>query len=121
MRTFSNLRKQRGISLGSLILILIILGVIGMLAIQIVPAVIEYQSIKKAIVDARNRSHSVQEIKDTYNKIAISGYITALSAKDLNIVKEGDNYVVSCAYEKKLHLVGPASLVLDFESSTDKN
>ena len=54
MRTFSNLRKQRGISLGSLILILIILGVIGMLAIQIVPAVIEYQSIKKAIVDAIN-------------------------------------------------------------------
>jgi hypothetical protein len=115
----SKLRNQRGLSLSGLILALILVGIAAVLGMQVVPAVVEFQSIKKAVLDARNKGTSAQEIVAAYNKQAIAGYITSVSGNDLVIVKEDGMYVVSFAYEKKLPLFGPASLLLEFSSSTD--
>jgi len=114
-----NLHKQRGLSLSGLILALVLIGLVAVIGMQVVPAVVEYQSIKKAVLDARNKGNSAAEIVYFYNKAAVSGYITSVAGSDLVIVKEDGMYVVSFAYEKKLPLVGPASLLLEFASSTD--
>ncbi|PRC92607.1 DUF4845 domain-containing protein [Solimicrobium silvestre] len=117
----SNLHKQRGLSLSGLILALILVAIAAVLGMQVVPAVVEFQSIKKAATDARDRGTSAPEIEAAYNKIAVAGYITSVSGKDLTIVKEDGVYQVSFAYEKKLPLFGPASLLLEFSGSTDKH
>lgn len=115
----SDIRKQRGLSLSGLILILILAGLVAVIGMQVVPAVVEFQSIKKAVLDARDKGTSAQEIVAAYNKAALAGYITSVAGNDLVIVKEDGMYVVSFSYEKKLPLVGPASLLLEFSSSTD--
>jgi Domain of unknown function (DUF4845) len=115
----TDLRKQRGLSLSGLILALILAGLAAVIGMQVVPAVVEFQSIKKAVLDARDKGTSAQEIVNFYNKAALAGYITSVSGNDLVIVKENGMYVVSFAYEKKLPLVGPASLLLEFSASTD--
>ncbi|TDK67413.1 DUF4845 domain-containing protein [Sapientia aquatica] len=120
MKGCPNLQKQRGLSLGGLILALVLVGLAAVLGMQIVPAVVEFQSIKKAVNDARNTGTNAQEIEFSYNKIAQAGYITSVTGKDLTIVKEDGAYVVSFAYEKKLPLFGPASLLLEFNATTDK-
>lgn len=113
--------KQRGLSLSSLILVLIIIGLTGVVGMQIAPAVVEFQSIKKAVVEARNKGNTVTDIENSFNKQANAGYITSISGKDLTIVQEEGAYVVSFAYDKKLHLFGPASLLLEFSGSTDNS
>ena len=115
----SNLRNQRGLSLSGLILALILVGIAAVIGMQVVPAVVEYQSIKKAVMDAKNKGTSASEIVASYNKAALAGYITSVAGNDLVIVKEDGGYVVSFAYDKKLPLFGPASLLLEFSSSTD--
>jgi len=112
-------KKQRGLSLSGLILALILVGLVAVVGMQVVPAVIEFESIKTAVKNARDKGNSVQEITDSYSKAALAGYITSVSAKDLVIVNDNGTYQVSFAYEKKLPLVGPASLLLEFKSSTD--
>ena len=112
----TKLHKQRGLSLSGLILALILVGLAAVTGMQVVPAVVEYESIKKAVLDARNKGTSAAEIEAAYNKIALAGYITSVSGKDLVIVKEDGMYVVSFSYEKKLPLFGPASLLLEFNS-----
>lgn len=116
----SNLRKQRGLSLSGLILALVLLGLAAVIAMQVVPAVVEYESIKKAALDARNSGTSAAEIQAAFTKAALAGYITSITGKDLVITRENGMYVVSFAYEKKLPLVGPASLLLEFNSTTDE-
>lgn len=116
----SKLHKQRGLSLSGLILALILIGLATVIGMQVVPAVVEYQSIKKAINDARNNGHSVAEIEMSFNKQANAGYITAIRGSDLTIVKESGEFQVSFAYDKKLHLFGPASLLLEFSGTTEK-
>ncbi|HWW99578.1 DUF4845 domain-containing protein [Collimonas sp.] len=113
-------RKQQGITLFGLIVVLAILGCIGVLVAKVTPTTIEYFSIKKAIVSAKTAGTTVQEIQNAFNKQAEVGYIDAISGKDLDISKNGDDIQISFAYQKKIPLVGPVSLLIDYAGSTAK-
>ncbi len=112
--------QQRGISLFGLIIALIFVAVVAMLGMKVVPAVIEYRVITKAIVDARQTGKTEREIRQSFDRRAEVGYIDAIKGYDLEIVKVNDEMEVSFAYEKKIPLFGPASLVLDFSGTTAK-
>lgn len=110
--------KQNGMTLVGLIFILALVGCIGVVAMQVIPSFVEYQSIKKAIHVAKAASTNPNEIRISFDKQAETGYIDSIKGKDLEISKNGDNVEVSFAYEKKLHLVGPASLLMEYEGTT---
>ncbi|MFJ2990278.1 DUF4845 domain-containing protein [Collimonas sp. NPDC087041] len=114
-------RKQQGITLFGLIVWLAILGFIGVVAAKVTPTTIEYFSIKKAIASARTSGTTVQEIQNAFNKQAEVGYIDAIAGKDLDITKNGDDIQISFAYEKKIPLAGPVSLLINYAGSTAKN
>ncbi|MFZ6725453.1 DUF4845 domain-containing protein [Undibacterium sp. MH2W] len=115
------LTSQRGISLIGLILSLGAVVLIAMLAMKVVPTAIEYFSIKKAIVSAKNAGTTVREIQIAFDKQAEVGYITSITGKDLVISRNGDDIDVSFTYQKKIPLFGPATLLLDYEGTTAKS
>ncbi|MET0963880.1 MAG: DUF4845 domain-containing protein [Noviherbaspirillum sp.] len=102
-------------TLTGLIFLVAIVGVVAVLALRIVPSVTEYMAVKKAIVSAKSAGNTPQEIRAAFDRQAEVGYIQSVSSKDLDISKDMD---VSFAYQKVIHLAGPASLVLDYEGST---
>ena len=112
------LSAQKGISLTGLIFILVILGAIGVLGMKIVPTVIEYRAITKAIVKAKESSSTVYGIRSTFNKYADTSYIDSITGSDLIVEKIDNQYEVSFAYEKKIPIVGPASILLEYEGTT---
>jgi Tfp pilus assembly protein PilE len=108
-------KKQRGVSLTGLIVLLAVIGFVGVLALRIVPSVTEYMAVKKAISAAKAAGATPQEIRSAFDRHAETAYIESISSKDLDISKEND---VSFSYQKVIHLAGPASLVLDYEGTT---
>lgn len=110
--------RQEGITLVGLIVVLAMLGMLGIVGLKIVPTVLEYQSIKRAINSARANAVTVRDVQAAFDKQANAGYIDAIAGKDLVIVKNGSDFDVSFAYDKKIPLVGPASLLLEYEGST---
>ncbi len=117
MKSRSN-RKQAGVSLTGLIFTLAIIGVIAVLGMKIVPTVTEYMSIKKAIVAAKSAGSTPAEVRSSFDKQAEVGYIDSISGKDLEIVPQNGAMEVSFAYEKRIPLVGPATLLIDYQGST---
>jgi hypothetical protein len=118
------MRKQRqsGISLVGLIVVIAILGCIGLLGMQIFPTYMEYRAILGAIERAkRDGGGSVRDIQASFNKSAEVGYISAISGRDLMIERQGGEFEISFAYEKKIPLVGPASLLMEYEGTTAKS
>jgi hypothetical protein len=118
-----SLSRQRGLSLIGMIFVTSILVVVGILAMKVVPEVIEYYRINQAIhstVKSVEGSASVPDIRRAYERRQIVEQISSVTSQDLEITKDGSRITIAFAYTKKIPLFGPVSLDIDFEGSTDK-
>lgn len=119
MRQFSQTRSaQRGLSFIGLLFVGAVLAFAGVVIAQVVPTVIEYQSILKAANTAKMGS-TPAEVRSNFDKNKATGYFDAISSPDLDIVKENDRFIVSFAYTKEIHLAGPAYLLLKYSGKTN--
>jgi Domain of unknown function (DUF4845) len=106
-------KSQRGLSFLGLIFVGGTLAVAGVISAQIVPTYIEYQAIVKAAGKAA-QGNSVVEVRTLFDKQAAVDDFKAITGKDLDITKEGDKIVVKFAYQREIHLTGPAFLTLKY-------
>ncbi len=67
---------------------------------------------------SRTRERRWREIQAAFDRHATIDDITSINAKDLDITKEGDQIVISYAYQKKIPIVDNVSLVIDFAGTT---
>ena len=111
---------QRGLTLISLMIAGILVALIALVVMKVVPTVIEFTAIKKAVVKAASASPTgnPQEIRNAFERAQAIDDFQAVAPKDLKIVKQGDKSIVSFAYEKKISLFGPASLLIEYEGSS---
>jgi putative transposon-encoded protein len=98
------------------ILMLIGIVLIAVAGLKLVPAYIEYFTIKKAITEIGNSGEitTPQQIRTAFQRRADVDDIVAVQARDLDITKED----VSFAYEKRVPLFANVSVVIDFAGSS---
>jgi predicted transcriptional regulator len=109
--------RQKGISFLGLLFVVGVLACAGVLAAQAFPTVLEYQAALKAIEKAKS-ANTVPEVRVIFDKAAQIDDITAIRGKDLEITKNGDKIVVKFAYNKEIHMFGPAYLLLKYVGET---
>lgn len=105
--------RQRGISFIGLIVVGSLLAMAGVVAAQIFPTFVEYQSIQKAVNKAKE-GNTPAEVRVIFDKQAAVDDFKSVSGKDLVVTKEGDKVVVSFEYQREIHLTGPAWLTLKY-------
>jgi type II secretory pathway pseudopilin PulG len=111
--------REAGVSLSGLIVVLIVLGFLAVLAMKVVPAWVEYRSIKNAIVQAKAAGGGTREMQQAFDRNAEINNITAISSRDLAISRDNGQAELSFAYEKRIPLAGNVSLLIDFAGTTD--
>ena len=105
--------RQRGLSFIGLLFVGGVLAAAGVVVAQIVPTAIEYQAVLKAVNKAKEGS-TVAEVRSIFDKAASIDNISSLTGKDIEVTKENDQVVVSFAYQREIHLTGPAFLTLKY-------
>lgn len=105
-------------SLVGLVFIGLIVVALLALGFKLVPAVIEYIAIERAVQKIRNEGSTVRDIQAAFERHATIDDITSISSRDLDITKEGDRIVISYAYQKKIPILDNVSLVIDFSGTT---
>ena len=105
--------KQRGISFIGLLFVGGVLAFGGIMAAQVFPTMVEFQAITKAASKAA-AGGTVADVRAMFDRAAQIDDIRAISGKDLVVTKEGDKTVVSFAYNKEVHIGGPAYLLLKY-------
>jgi hypothetical protein len=111
--TLQKRSSQRGISFIGLLFFGGILAMSGVIAAQVFPTVLEYMAVQKAVQRA-SAGQSVVEVRAIFQKQTEVDTITSISAKDIEVTKEGDKVVASFSYQREIHLVGPAFLTLKY-------
>jgi hypothetical protein len=115
--------QQRGLTMFGFLFVAAVLVMIAMLAMKLVPAYIEFFSVKKILStmgqDSEVRSKSNAEIRNDFSRRASTGYVTVVKPEDLSVDRSGGVPVISAEYEFRTKLVGNVSLVVDFSASSD--
>lgn len=117
------MNKQKGISLSGLMVWGFILALVALVLIKVAPTAIEHYKVRKAIqsvVQNAGPNATVPELRGAYTKYVEIDHITDVSPSDLDISKDGGQIVISVAYEKKIALFGPVSLLIDYQASATR-
>lgn len=109
--------RQHGITFIGLLFIGGILAVTGVIVAQVIPTLIELQAITKAVNKARD-GNSVPEVRMIFDRAAQIDDIKSISGKDLDVSKEGEKVVIRFAYQREIHLAGPAWLTLKYDGQS---
>ena len=106
--------RQGGISFIGLLFVAVVLACVGVVVAQVIPTLIEYQAITKAASKAAEGS-TVPEVRAIFDRSQAIDDYKSVSGKDLDVQKVGERVVVSFAYDREIHLFGPAFLVLKYK------
>jgi len=118
MKTSALRVRQQGLSLIGLIFVGMIVVFLLMLGFKVVPAVTEYIAVDRAVNKIRNEGATVPEIRAAFNRYATIDDIKSISAKDLDITKDGERVVISYGYSYSVQILDNVRLVIDFSGST---
>jgi hypothetical protein len=111
-------RRQRGLSLVSLIFLGLIAIMLLTIGFKLVPSLVEYLAIDRAVQKIKNEGTTVREIRSAFDKHATIDDIKSIAGKDLDITKDADGVVISFAYSYSVPIADNVRIVIDYSGST---
>lgn len=108
---------QRGMSLFSVVFVGAVIVSAAIVVMQVVPTYLEFLAITKAVKKASAGS-TIAEVRTIFDRATSVDNISSITAKDIDVAKEGDKVVVSFSYQREIHLTGPAYLVMKYEGNS---
>ena len=119
----SNRQRQHGLSLVGFIFVTAIVIACVMVGFRVVPAYIEYFSVKKVmektLADSRE-PFTIAQFRRDFDLKASADYIDSVRGTDIDVAKEGNSLVATANWNRTLHLFGNVSLLLEFEATVAK-
>lgn len=117
--------RQRGLSLISWMVILVVVAILGTAAFRMIPAYLEYNTISTAIrsllQDNKVAMMSGGEIRAALDKRFLINQVNAITVNDLKISKEGGVMVIATDYEVREPLFYNISIVMTFKDEFSKD
>lgn len=113
---------QRGLTILGFLFVAAVLIVVALVGFRVLPSYIEYYTVQKAleasVADPTNQTP--QEMRRSLERRLNADYVDAVRASDLTVSKEGNAIVASVAWQKVLHIVANASILLEFEATASR-
>ncbi len=91
------------------------------MALRAGPSLFEFWAVEKAVAAAAAVANTPEDLRKTFDRLASAGSIDAIAGKDLQISGRGKDMRVGFAYEKRIPLIGPASLLIEYKGSTARD
>jgi hypothetical protein len=115
------MKQQRGLSLIGLLLISALIVVVALIGFKLLPAYIEYFTLKRVISDIASGSEvhggTVRDASIAFARRAQIDDITAVKPSDLEITKQGEGFSIIANYQRCVPLFSNISVCIDFEAS----
>ena len=111
--------KQRGITLGGLVMVLFVVIIVALVGLKVVPAYMEYGTAKNAIqAIARQGVTSPADVRRAFENRSTIDNIVTVRAQDLEITREGNSVVIAFAYRKEIPLFTGVGLYIDYAADS---
>lgn len=105
--------RQAGLSIITVVILLALLAGLAALVVQAFPTAVEYQAVVRAVERSKDAG-TAQDVRNAFEKAAQVDDIKSVGPKDLEISRRNDRNTVSVAWNKEIHMFGPAYLLLKY-------
>jgi Domain of unknown function (DUF4845) len=116
------MKRQRGMGFAGVLALLVGIIFLAIIGMKMVPAYIEYFAIKQAVAaitqGGQLRNATVADVRKAFELRQAIDDFTSVGPKDLEITKDGNEIVISFAYEKRIPLFYNISVLIDFAGSS---
>jgi predicted membrane chloride channel (bestrophin family) len=114
--------RQRGLTMLGFLFVTVIVVIAALISFRVIPAYIEYFSVQKALEGALNDSKDLSraDVRRLVERRLGAEYIDSVHASDIEVIKSGNVTTASASWQTKLHLIGNASILLDFDASASR-
>jgi hypothetical protein len=116
------MKKQQGATVVGMLFIAALVGSGLILAAKLVPAYLEFMSVKKILNSMATsgdlKTMSPKEIQASFFKRADVSDVKSVKPEDLTVSREGNQSVVTVEYSIKVPVVANISACMDFAASS---
>ena len=114
--------RQSGLTMIGFLFVLVVVLIAALLAFRVIPAYIEYFSVQKALQGALNDSNDLTraDVMRRIERRLGAEYIDSVHANEIEVTRANNVTTASVAWQNKLHLLGNASLLLEFDASASR-
>lgn len=121
MRSANFRPRQRGLSLIAVLLLGVLLVIMVTIGMRVLPSVLEYQSIRKALNEiAASGVTTAVDVQRAFERQASIDDITSVKGTDILIDRANGRLELTVRYEKRVPLFGPVSLLIEYEGSSSR-
>ncbi len=114
--------SERGLSMIGFLFTTAVIIVAALIAFRVGPSYIEYFTVQKAL------DQTMQDVQDptavaihsSMDRRLSADYVDSVSAADVVVTREGNKIVATMSWQKVLHMIGNASILLDFEARSTR-
>jgi hypothetical protein len=114
--------RQRGLTMTGFLFVAVVVLIVALICFRVIPAYIEYFSVQKALEGALadSKDLSKADIRKLVERRIGADYIDSVNAGDIDVTKTGNVTTASVSWQTKLHMVGNASVLLEFDASASR-
>jgi hypothetical protein len=114
--------NQRGLSMIGFLFTTAVVIVAALVLFRVGPAYIEYFTVQKALDETMRdvQDPSAAELRRAMDRRLSAAYVDSVQASDLVVGREGDRIVATMTWQRVLHMIGNASILLDFEAHSTR-
>jgi hypothetical protein len=116
------MNRQRGVTLGGLILAAFVVIVIALLGFKLFTPYMQYFTVQKVFksiaADAEVKGGTRRDAMAAWARYAMIENINVISGDDIEVAKEGNEVVLSASYSVKVPLFSHISLLIDFNPTS---
>jgi hypothetical protein len=114
-------REQAGLTIFGFLVAAAVVVIFALVGFRVIPSYVEYYSVKKALEDTMRGSSA-----DANNPAAFraelerrlqTSYVENVQARDAILQRSGTGTTAELSWERRLHMVGNAYILLEFEVS----
>lgn len=114
--------KQTGITLIGFLVVLMVVGFFGYMAMKLVPSYTEFMGVNKAMSQIASEGMEGKSLNDVRNDLMRKldfQYVddATIKPKDINIKRQGNAAQLSVSYDKRIPFMYNIDFMLHFEKS----
>lgn len=113
------INRSRGFSLGSLLVVIIIVIAVVLPAVKSIPSLMEYLSVKRAVNTAKDRANNRKEVAAIFDRQAQIDRIESIRGEDLEVIEDEGGRIRSIGFEYRTEIpvYGPLSFLITYSGT----